>query len=196
MYNADRCCVRGEIRIWLRMAMKQVTLRRAVSLLALLAVSTFVVVLDQLTKMWVVNSMPEGEWWSPLPGEGWRILRVTHTTNSGAAFGMFPDRGGVFILIAAVVAVAIVLYYWKLPDGEWLIRLSLGLQLGGAIGNLLDRIRQGYVTDFLDLGFWPIFNVADASILIGVGLIVYCLWRGDHATAASSLAVADEEVWS
>ena len=178
------------------MAMKQATLRRAISLLVLLAVSTFVVALDQLTKMWVVNSIPEGEWLSPLPGEGWRILRVTHTTNSGAAFGMFPDRGGVFILIAAVVAVAIVLYYWKLPDGEWLIRLSLGLQLGGAIGNLLDRIRQGYVTDFLDLGFWPIFNVADASILIGVGLIVYCLWRGDHVASTSSLAVADEEVGS
>jgi signal peptidase II len=91
------------------------------------------------------------------------------------------------------VALAIVLYYRYLPTGYWLVRVSLGLQLGGAIGNLLDRIRYGYVVDFVDIGFWPIFNVADAAIVSGVGILAYCLWREDHVVGDLTLAPADEE---
>ena len=162
--------------------------------LLLAGVAAVVVGLDQLTKYWVMASLPEGNWWSPLPGGAWHFFRITHTTNSGAAFGIFPKQGGVFVLVAAVVVVAIVLYYRYLPQGDWLIRLSLGLQLGGAIGNLIDRLRFGYVVDFIDVGFWPIFNIADASITIGVILIAYGLWRGDRTQSGATPGTADEEV--
>ena len=162
------------------LAMKRPWLGRGLNPIALLGVAAFVIGLDQLTKYWVMVTLPEGQWWSPLSGGGWHVFRITHTTNSGAAFGIFPQQGGIFILIAVVVVVAILLYYRHLPQGDWLIRLSLGLQLGGAIGNLIDRLRFGYVVDFIDVGFWPIFNVADASITIGVIVIAYRLWRGDR----------------
>ncbi len=171
---------------------KQSSLRRIFSFFVLLGVAVLVLALDQLSKAWVATSLPEGGWWSPLPGL-WRVFRITHITNSGAAFGIFPDQGNVFILIAVVVALAIVLYYRHLPAGAWLIRLSLGFQLGGAIGNLLDRVRYGYVVDFIDIGFWPIFNLADASIVIGVAILAYYLWRQDHIISDSALAPADEE---
>jgi signal peptidase II len=165
---------------------------RVFSFLVLLGVAVLVLALDQLTKAWVATSLPEGGWWSPLPGL-WRVFRIAHITNSGAAFGIFPNQGNFFILIAVVVAVAIVLYYRHLPGGAWLIRVSLGLQLGGAIGNLLDRVRYGHVVDFIDIGFWPIFNLADASIVTGVAILAYYMWRQDHVTSDSVLTPADEE---
>jgi signal peptidase II len=168
------------------------TSRWPFSFLVLLGVAILVLVFDQLSKLWVSTSLPEGGWWSPLPGL-WRVFRITHITNSGAAFGMFPDQGNFFIVIAVVVALTIVLYYRYLPTGEWLVRLSLGLQLGGAIGNLLDRLRYGHVVDFVDIGFWPIFNVADVSIVSGVAILAYCLWREDRMTQELTLTRADEE---
>lgn len=165
---------------------------RPFSFLILLGVAIVVLALDQLTKTWVSTSLAEGGWWSPLPGL-WRIFRITHITNSGAAFGIFPNQGNFFIFIAVFVALAIVLYYRYLPTGEWLVRLSLGLQLGGAIGNLLDRIRYGHVVDFVDIGFWPIFNVADMAIVTGVGILAYCLWRDDRAAHELTLLPADDE---
>jgi signal peptidase II len=106
---------------------------------------------------------------------------------------MFPDQGNFFIVIAVVVALTILLYYRYLPTGEWLVRLSLGLQLGGALGNLLDRLRYGHVVDFVDIGFWPIFNVADVSIVSGVAILAYCLWREDRTAQELTLTPADEE---
>ena len=162
------------------------------SFLMLLGVAIVVLALDQLTKAWVLNSLAEGGWWSPLPGV-WRVFRITHITNSGAAFGIFPNQSNFFVFIAVVVALVIVLYYRYLPTGSWLIRLSLGLQLGGAIGNLLDRLRYGHVVDFVDIGFWPIFNVADLAIVIGVGILAYYLWREDATARDLTLHPADEE---
>lgn len=166
--------------------------RRPFSFLLVLGVAIAVVALDQLTKTWVATSLAKGGWWSPLPGL-WRVFRITHITNSGAAFGIFPNQGNFFLVIAVIVAVAIVLYYRYLPTGSWLVRVSLGLQLGGAIGNLIDRMRYGHVVDFVDIGFWPIFNVADVAIVTGVAILAYCLWQEDQATANMALVPADEE---
>jgi signal peptidase II len=168
------------------------SLERLFPFFVLLGVAILVLALDQLTKIWVSNSVPEGGWWSPLPGL-WRVFRITHITNSGAAFGIFPNQGNFFIFIAIVVVIAIVLYYRYLPTEGWLVRLSLGLQLGGAIGNLVDRIRYGHVVDFVDIGFWPIFNVADMAIVVGVGILAYCLWREDYAAHDLTLLPADDE---
>jgi len=171
-------------------------LKDALPFLLLALIVAAVVSLDQLSKSWVAAWLPEGHWWSPWSGEAAEIFRITHTTNSGAAFGLFPNQGSLFILIAIVVVIAIVIYYRHLPAEDWLIRISLGLQLGGAIGNLTDRLRFGYVVDFIDISFWPIFNLADASITIGVLLIIYQLWRMERAKARRGHTRVDEEVHS
>jgi signal peptidase II len=147
---------------------RSVPYQRALSFLILFGVALLVLALDQLTKSWVVASLPEGGWWSPVPGL-WRVFRIVHTTNSGAAFGIFPQQGSLFILVAVVV--------------------------GGATGNLVDRLRYGSVVDFIDIGFWPIFNLADLSIVVGVAVLAYHLWREDQQTAHSSIS-ADEEIKS
>ena len=170
--------------------------QRALSFLILFGVALLVLTLDQLTKLWVVASLPEGTWWSPVPGL-WRVFRIVHTTNSGAAFGIFPEQGSFFILIAVIVVAAIVFYQQRLPVSGWLIRLTLGLQLGGAVGNLLDRLRyNGSVIDFIDIGFWPIFNLADLSIVVGVAVLAYHLWREDQRAVSPTSFRADEEIKS
>jgi signal peptidase II len=172
---------------------KQNPREQAVSLIALAVIAAVIFGLDQWTKAFVKASLVQGEWWAPIPS-AWRLFRFTHTTNTGAAFGIFPNQGGFFVVIAIVVVVAIVLYYRNLPAGSWVVRVALGLQLGGAMGNLFDRLRFGYVTDFIDVGFWPVFNIADSSIVIGVALIAYSLWKDDLHRDPQKSATMDAEV--
>ena len=115
-----------------------------------------VLVLDQSTKAFIVGWLDWGESW---PVEG--FLRFTHARNTGTAFSLFQGHSNVLSFVA-IVAVGVLLWvYWSTGAKSFVLRLALGLQLGGALGNLLDRLQQGYVTDFLDVGPWPIFNVAD-----------------------------------
>jgi signal peptidase II len=105
----------------------------------------------------------------------WGWVALTYTTNTGAAFGVLADRGILFLIIGAVV-LGVVIAYWRfLPGQRPLLRISLGLQLGGAIGNLLDRVRIGHVVDFIQLKDWPVFNLADSAIVCGVALLMYYL---------------------
>jgi signal peptidase II len=144
----------------------------------MVGVAALVVVADQITKYLVATRLAEGESWIIAT---WLrpIVQVTHVTNTGVAFGLFPKLGGLFTLVAVGVVIFIFLYQRSLPQAMsspvlWLMRVALGLQLGGAIGNnLIDRPRQGFVVDFIDLNFWPmrdfaVFNVADSSIVVGV----------------------------
>lgn len=144
-------------------------------LLSILSIAALVFVLDQATKFLVVQFIPLYQSWAPLPGLA-RVFQFTFTTNTGAAFGIFPQLGGVFMVVAIVVIASIVIFYHHLPIENFWVRVSLGLQLGGALGNLFDRLTRGYVVDFVDIGFWPIFNLADLSIVIGVALLAYQLW--------------------
>lgn len=134
---------------------------------------------DQWTKYLVVSNLELYESWAPLPALA-NLFTIHHVTNTGAAFGLFQNGSLVFAVVAIVVSVVIVLYYRHLPDGEWLVRLSLGLQLAGALGNLIDRVRVGHVIDFLDFQVWPVFNLADASIVCGVILLAYLLLREER----------------
>ena len=87
-------------------------------------------------------------------------------------------------MIVAIVVVAIIaVYYRHLSAGQWLVKLSLGLQLGGALGNLLDRLRYGHVIDFIDFKVWPVFNLADSAITVGVAILAYCLLRSERGRA-------------
>jgi len=129
-----------------------------------------IIFVDQYTKHLVRTQLALNESWSPFL---WLapFARILHINNTGAAFGLFKSGGLLFTVIAVIVAAVIIFYAWRLPDGHWWIRIALGMQLGGAIGNLIDRLMFGTVTDFVSVGTFAIFNVADASISLGVALL-------------------------
>ncbi len=144
--------------------------------------AALVLVADQLTKLWIRSSLMVGETlWS------WGIFDIYRTENTGSSFGLF--RGHLLPLtIVAIVGIALILVYTLIlhprlfPPNRQLGKVALGLILGGTIGNLIDRICSlaapshfGGVTDFLGLGWWPAFNVADSAIVIGAILFAYCL---------------------
>ena len=127
-----------------------------------------VYVLDQTTKYLVEANLCEGNRSIPEVGQ----FRLTCSYNSGSAFGLFSDQT-VLLILASFVGIGVLIFVYRYhPFPGRMLRVSLGLQLGGAIGNLTDRLRFGEVTDFVQLGFWPVFNLADASIVIGVTMLV------------------------
>lgn len=143
-----------------------------------------VVLLDQLSKYLVESRIPLYGVWAPIPSlEG--LFRIVHTSNSGAVFGLFQGTGFFFAILGVIIVIAIIYFNFTLPSGQWLLRIALGLQLGGAIGNLTDRFRRGgHVTDFIDIGPWYIFNLADLAIVSGVILFGWVMWQ-DYRRAKS-----------
>jgi signal peptidase II len=139
------------------------------------------VALDQFTKYLVVTNLALYESWAPIPALS-SVLEIHYVTNNGAAFGLFQNGSLFFMIVAVIVSAVILIYSRHLPHGQWLLRVALGLMLGGALGNFIDRLRLGgQVIDFVDTHFWPIWNVADASIVVGVGLMALVLLREDRA---------------
>lgn len=143
--------------------------------LLFLGIAGLVVVLDQTTKRLAEDRLERtGAGSVPLPLAG-DFVRFTYVENRGAAFGLLQNQTAFFVLVGLVVIGVIAASYRYLPRSGFLLHLALGLQLGGAIGNLIDRLRQGYVVDFVDFGYranwWPVFNVADSAICIGVALL-------------------------
>jgi signal peptidase II len=146
-----------------------------------LGLAAVIFALDQASKYLVLQNIPEGGSWSFFPALA-KVFKFTHITNTGAAFGSFPGFGDIFKFVAVAVIIAIVLFYYHLPTEVIWVRVSLGLQLGGAMGNLLDRLvhPSGAVVDFIDIGFWPIFNLADLSIVVGVSILAYFVWDEEN----------------
>ena len=140
--------------------------------LMFLGLAVLVVVLDQITKRAAEDRLRGQRSVSVLDD----ILRLTYVENRGAAFGLLQDQTTFFVFVGILVIGVIAASYRYLPRSGFRLHLALGLQLGGAIGNLIDRIRQGYVVDFVDFGYrsnwWPVFNVADSAIVVGVALLV------------------------
>jgi signal peptidase II len=158
--------------------------------LALPAIAVFVLIADQASKAWVIENIPLNGTFDLVPlVSQWFVL--THITNSGAAFGMFPQLGLVFTFVALAVSFVIVLYHRSLPPGQWLVRLSLGLQLGGAVGNLVDRLRYGSVIDMFYVRLFPVFNVADLAIVTGVGLLMLHLLKNPETSTQPVVAPID-----
>lgn len=135
---------------------------------------------DQMTKTVVRTTLSLGESRHFFDTFPLNQIAITRTFNTGAAFGMLSDYGTFFIIVAIVVIAGIGLYYRRLPKGQWWLFLSLGLQVGGAAGNLVDRLRFGHVTDFIQIGIFPIFNLADVAIVSGVGILAIHFWREDQ----------------
>ncbi|UCH51704.1 MAG: signal peptidase II [Chloroflexota bacterium] len=142
-------------------------------------VALFIVGADQVSKAWIRSSLPEGYTLFKLG-----FFRITHVNNTGAAFGLLPDQS-LALTIFAIIAGSAVLFFvfyghryftWL---GNTAVMLTFGLILGGTVGNLMDRFRFGYVTDFIDLSYWPAFNVADSAVTMGV--IAFALLLLRHA---------------
>jgi signal peptidase II len=147
-------------------------MRKVLNYVFLAVMAGTILALDQWTKWLVRTQLAIGESWMPV--EALRpYMAIVHWTNTGAAFGMFQQGGLVFTVLAIIVSGVIIYYYRNSDDASWPVRIALGLQLGGALGNLTDRLTQGTVTDFIWFGFFPaVFNVADASISLGVAFLM------------------------
>ena len=157
--------------------------------MAWLAVSAVVILLDQLTKYWVLTSLPE---YTPIPViEGfWNWYR---TYNTGAAFSFLADAGGwqqwFFTILAAVICTVLAVWLSRTARSDWRTAMPFALVIGGAIGNVVDRVRFGHVVDFIQWHwrdhYWPAFNIAESAIVAGaVGIAVFGLLGGDKAPRA------------
>lgn len=145
--------------------------------LYLFGVAGAVVALDQWTKWLVRENLPfQGTWLPEWLNWLFPYARIVHWYNSGAAFGMFQNGNLIFTILAFIVIGAIVYYFPRVESEEWTLKLAMGLQLAGAAGNLVDRLLMGKVTDFISVGTFPVFNVADSSITVGVIVLLLGVW--------------------
>lgn len=136
-----------------------------------------IVGLDQLTKLWVQRAL--------VPGESHRLLgpllHLTYVQNTGAAFGLLRGYAPMFVVVSLAIGGWVIIELKRLRHHSWTAWWPLTLILGGAVGNLIDRLRLGYVVDFLDLRVWPVFNVADSCITVGVAwLLIQLVFEKRH----------------
>jgi signal peptidase II len=134
----------------------------------IILIAAVIVLLDQLSKLIVMNSLTLNQSVPLIPN----VLHITYIHNFGGAFGILAHRTGLFIFVAFVVVVMLLVFSRQIPREHKLLRLALAFQLGGAVGNLIDRVRWGYVIDFIDVRIWPVWNVADMAIIAGIGLLI------------------------
>jgi signal peptidase II len=158
----------------------------------LLALVTAIVLgIDQLTKYWVRTNLRLGE---ILFNGAWltQYARIIHWQNKGAAFGMFQNLGAFFAILAVIVMIAILYYIPRVPSDAWLLKIALSMQFAGAAGNLIDRLfNNWHVTDFISVGSFAVFNIADASVFVGTLLLAYCIWIRDNKEKAAAEAGAE-----
>ncbi len=125
-----------------------------------------VVLLDQATKAWVRTTLAFGDAWTPFADFPW--LQITHWKNQGMAFGLGQAWGALFLAVGVVYTLGVLLAFPLISKSGWWLRWGMAIQWGGALGNLIDRWHQGYVTDFIAVQRFPVFNLADAAITISI----------------------------
>ena len=143
-----------------------------------LVIGLLVLVADQLVKHWVSAGLDGTPQPNPSILGGW--ISLLYTVNHGAAFGVLAGNDGAFILVAAVVLLVMMLSIMMFPARRTMTLCSVGLQMGGAAGNMVDRVRNGYVVDFLYIRPLPVFNLADLAIVSGACLLAW-VWLGQEA---------------
>lgn len=164
-------------------------LRSRWMLLVLVAIPVFVI--DQLSKVWLSDVLLRYNRPIPLLFD-W--VQLAYHENTGVAFGLFPDQGGVLSVGAGLILLLLALtYQYMLPaDARW-ITVSVGMIFGGGLSNLVDRIRQGYVVDFIQFGWWPVFNLADSAITIGVAALTFhIIFIGEEPAPTEPEPIDDE----
>jgi len=161
-------------------------LRRPTATFAVIAAA--VVILDQASKHLVRTLMSPPGTSVPLLG---RLLRLTYVRNAGAAFGMLPGRGVIFMSVSVLVLIGVCVYLVRVRPRRPLLIVALALVFAGAAGNLIDRATSGLVTDFIQIPFdFPVFNVADSAIFCGVGILVWWVLFGPAEHGAATCAGA------
>lgn len=138
-----------------------------------------IILLDQFTKYLVRTNLPVNGVWAPWD---WLLpyARLFHTQNTGVAFGMLQGANLILAVLAGLVSLAILYYYPRVPARDWALQIALILQLAGALGNLIDRVIFGYVTDFISVGTFAVFNIADSSITVGVIILLIGVWLDEQ----------------
>ena len=160
--------------------------------LILILPAAIIVGLDQWTKWLVRTHLAFDSMWLP-DWLSWLspYARIVHWTNSGAAFGSFQNGNPVFTALAIIVIGLILYYFPRIDPKDWTLRVALVLQLAGASGNLVDRLLMGRVTDFISIGTFPVFNIADSSITIGVIVLLFGVWLNERAEKKAALQKTD-----
>lgn len=162
--------------------------------LALLGPAALVIALDQTSKSLVTGGLSPGQSITPIPALA-EVFAITVSHNTGAAFSLLPQAGDMFLIIGIVMMIGILLFYRRMPPGHWAERFGLGLLLGGTLGNALDRLRYGYVIDWVHLRIPGVIsnvsNFADHAIVLGILILVISMWLrpdplpDEHAEAAA-----------
>lgn len=137
--------------------------------------------LDQLSKWIVLETLGPGgsrDVVEIIPG----VLRFHFVRNTGSAFGLFQGNSEILKVLAIMAVIGLFVYYVRSASRDWMVSLALGLQLGGAFGNIVDRFRHAYVVDFIDFPRFPTFNIADSAITVGVVLLMYAMLFRDGQT--------------
>jgi signal peptidase II len=149
-----------------------------------LPIAVLLIVLDQMSKAWIMRHFINGQNWSVLP-----VLNITLRYNTGAAFSMLADASGwqrwFFIGLGVIVSIFILGWLWRLNGRtQWLLAVGLCFIVAGALGNVIDRLRLGHVIDFIELHWkdarFPAFNLADSAITVGAALLLLDFWLGDR----------------
>lgn len=151
-------------------------------------IAAFVFVIDQLSKLWIRSNLALRETITPIPAIGsW--FRIIHWKNTGIAFGLFQGNGWILTTIGIIVVIGIIIYSSQVVNGPAYWRVALALELGGALGNLADRLNPalGYVVDFIWIGNFPVFNLADSAIVIGAIVLILGMWRQEKTDAGQSV---------
>ena len=167
--------------------------------LILFSIGAGIIGLDQWTKVLVRANVPLGTDWLPA-GLAWLMpyARIRHWYNTGAAFGIFQNGNLVFTVLAIIVILLIIYYFPRTERNDWWLRVAMSMQFAGAAGNLIDRLIFAHVTDFISVGSFAIFNVADASISVGVAVLLLGVWLNERAekrrTAMAALPKDEDKV--
>jgi len=167
--------------------------------LVLFLIGAVMIGLDQWTKVLVRANVPLGTDWLPA-GLAWLMpyARIRHWYNTGAAFGIFQNGNLVFTVLAIIVILLIIYYFPRTERNDWWLRVAMSMQFAGAAGNLIDRLIFAHVTDFISVGSFAIFNVADASISVGVAVLLLGVWLNERAekrrTAMAALPKDEDKV--
>lgn len=162
----------------------------------MLAIAGVLVTLDQWTKGLVRANIPLGGSWLP-ESLDWLspFARIVNWYNTGAAFGMFQGGSMVFTVLAFIVIGAIIYYFPQVEISDWTLRVAMSMQLAGALGNLVDRLMQeGRVTDFISVGTFPVWNVADASITVGTIILLIGIFLQERAAMKEKKAAESQPV--
>ncbi|NPA26369.1 MAG: signal peptidase II [Chloroflexi bacterium] len=143
----------------------------------LIVVAIGVLLLDQATKWWIRTHLALGEVLAPWPEPWSRWIRLIHWRNTGAAFGLYQGANDWLLVLSIFIILFVAWHYRKAAPRAHCLRWALALQIGGALGNLWDRIQYGWVTDFIAIGRFPVFNVADMAITLGVLCLLWATWN-------------------